>query len=299
MEGIQLLSITSDSHALTLGQGERGSAKLLVPNRAIPQGQDLQVKHAILLDGPFSFPEDCEIVSPVLYIDYDTSMVKMPLTLHLNHWYAGKDRQKTLTFLKASHIADNNGAFSFVKLCHGSFSDDEQFGVLELKEDLCFIAVAVQKTGDLRCPFNCGLHLLKKVQPDAVVSFRLYITYDDSAWSKVCLITEVYFSTYVLYIRYVTQKTYIFPRNVHIGNLQVAAGQSTFVHTEIVGYPWLTYIMQGGRRTLGGAISRAQLPPSWYGGRCRSQQLKTASKPGWVVGTLHNTIALVATDKAK
>lgn len=201
VEGIQSLSITSDASTLTLGQGEKGSAKLFVPNRAIPQGQELQVRHAILLDGPFSIPEGCEIVSPVQYIDYDTSTVKMPLTLHLKHWYAGRDWQKALTFLKASHIAENNGAFSFAKLCHGSFSDVEQFGVLELKEDLCFVAVAVQKTGNFPYPSNCGLHFLKKVQPDAVVSFRLYVTYDDNAWSKVCLVTEVYFCTYVMYIR--------------------------------------------------------------------------------------------------
>ena len=195
--GIQSLSVTSDGGTLTLGQG-KGSAKLLVPRRAFPQGQELQVRHAILLDGPFSIPEDCDIVSSVLYINYDTSMVKMPLRLYLNHWYAGKHRQKTLTFLKASHIAAEDGTFRFVKFCHGSFSDDEQFGVLELESDLCCVTVAVEKTGNLPCPSNCGLHLLKKMQPDAVVSFRLYVTYDDSAWSKVCLIIPVYLCTYVM-----------------------------------------------------------------------------------------------------
>ena len=192
--GIQSLTITCEGGTLALGQGE-GSAQLLVPKRAIPQGQELQVRYAIQLDGPFSIPEDCELVSSVLYIDYDTSVVKMPLTLHLNHWYAGRERQKTLTFLKASHIADDSGAFRFVKLSKGSFSDNEQFAALELREDLCCVAVAVQNTGNLPYPSKCGLHLVKKMQPDTVVSFRLYITYDDSAWSKVCLSSRY---TYVL-----------------------------------------------------------------------------------------------------
>ena len=184
--GIQSFTITSDGGTLALGQG-KGSAQLLVPKRAIPQGQELQVRYAIQLDGPFSIPEDCELVSSVLYIDYDTSVVKMPLTLHLNHWYAGRERQKTLTILKASHIADDSGTFHFVKFSKGSFTDNEQFAVLKLREDLCCVAVAVQKTGNLPYPSNCGLHFVKKMQPDAVVSFRLYVTYDDSAWSKVCL----------------------------------------------------------------------------------------------------------------
>ena len=185
--GIQSFTITSDGGTLAVGQG-KGSAQLLVPKRAIPQGQELQVRYAIQLDGPFSIPEDCELVSSVLYIDYDTSMVEMPLTLHLNHWYAGRERQKTLTILKASHIADDSGGFRFVKFSKGSFSDKEQFAVLEMREDLCCVAVAVQKTGNLPYPSNCGLHFVKKMQhDDAVVSFRLYVTYDDSAWSQVCL----------------------------------------------------------------------------------------------------------------
>ena len=194
--GIQSLTITSDGGTLGLGQG-RGSAQLHVPKRAIPQGQELQVRYAIQLDGPFSIPEDCELVSSVLYIDYDTTVVRMPLILHLNHWYAGRDRQKTLTFLKASHIADDSDTFRFLKFSKGSFSNNEQFAILELGEDLCHVAVAVQKTGNLPYPSNCGLYLLKKMQPDAVVSFRLYITYDDSAWSTVCL-SSMY--TYVLYL---------------------------------------------------------------------------------------------------
>ena len=184
---MQSLSVTADGGILTLGQG-KGSAKLFVPTGAIAQGQELQIRYAVLLDGPFSIPNGCEIVSTVLYINYDTSMVKMPLRFDLNHWYAGRHRQKTLTFLKAPHVADKDGVFHFVKYCHGSFSDDEQFAVLELREDLCFVAVAVEKTGNLPCPSNCGLHLLKKKQPDAVVSIRLYVTYSDPVWSEVCLI---------------------------------------------------------------------------------------------------------------
>ena len=41
----------------------------------------------------------------------------------------------------------------------------------------------------------------------------------------------------LVHIWYVTQKTYIFPGNVRIGNPWIAAGQSAFVLAEINGYP--------------------------------------------------------------
>ena len=184
--GIQSLLVNSEAGIITLGPGKEGSAKLLIPSGAIPQGQQLQVKYAVLLDGPFSIPVGYNIVSPVLYIDYNTSLVKKPLQLHLNHWYAGEDRQKSMTFLKAPHVADESGLFPFAKYMHGSFSDDEQLAVFELKEDLCCVVVAVKKTENFHCPANCRLHLLKKVQPDSFVSFRLYVTFDHSAWTEVC-----------------------------------------------------------------------------------------------------------------
>ena len=182
--GLQSLLVSSESH-ITFGPWKEGSAKLLIPNGAIPRGQELQVRYAYLLDGPFSFPENYDVVSPVLYIDYNTSLVKKPLELQLDHWYAGKDRQKNMAFLKAPHVAHEGGVFPFTKYSQGSFSDEEQFAALNLEEDLCCVVVAVKNTGNLPHPANCRLHLLKKVQTRDCTSFRLYITYDHSAWTEV------------------------------------------------------------------------------------------------------------------
>lgn len=189
--GIQSLFVNSDGCNLTLGQG-KGSAKLFVPPGAIPQGQELQIRYAVLLNGPFFIPNDYDIVSSVLYINYDTSMMKTPLRLHLNHWYAGRRRQTSLSFVKAPHVTDEDGGFHFVNCCHGSFPEDEQFAVLELKNDLCFVAVAVMNTGKLSYPCKCELYLLKKKHTSAVVpmSFRVYVTYEDSAWNEVRLMSS-------------------------------------------------------------------------------------------------------------
>ena len=181
--GLQSLLVTSQIHSITFGPGNQGSAKLLIPKGAIPRGQELQVRYAYLLDGPFSFPENYDIVSPVLYIDYNTSLVKKPLELQLDHWYAGKDRQNNMAFLKAPHIAHKDGVFPFTKYTHGLFSDEEQFAALNLEDNLCCV-VAVKNTGHLQ-PSNYRLHLLKKVQTLDCTSFRLYVTFDHSAWTEV------------------------------------------------------------------------------------------------------------------
>ena len=184
VRGIQSLSVTSEDSVI-LGSRKEGSAKLLIPTGAIPPGQELEIRYAILLVGPFSIPEDCHVVSPILYIDYDTSLLKKPLQLCLNHWYAGKNRQKNMTFLKSPHATNESLVFPLEKRSQGSFSDDEQFAVLTL-DDLCFVCLAVESTGNCPYPVNCSLYLLKKVQTQCITSFRLYVTYADWAWDEVC-----------------------------------------------------------------------------------------------------------------
>lgn len=182
------LSATSKDSTFSLGAGKEGSARLFVPSGAIPEGQDLHVRYAVLLDGPFSIPENYVIVSPVLYIDYDTSLVKKPLELHLNHWYAGKDRQKTMTFLKAPHVANGDGVFPFTMDCRRAFSDDELIAVLEPSKDLCLICDAVQCTVQFGFPADCLLYLLQKTKNDNCVFFRLYVTFANSLWDKVSMV---------------------------------------------------------------------------------------------------------------
>lgn len=188
MGGLQSLTLNSgDSGTFSLGPN-KGSVELLLPSEAILQGRELMVRYGTLLDGPFRIPEDCYIVSPVLYIDYDTSLVKKPMELNLSHWYAGRDRLKTMTFLKAPHVVDKNGFFHFDKCDSGSFMDDEQFGVLKLQNHLCLICGAVERTQHICPPMMYRVMLLTKhIGNPQIVQFALYITFDDAAWITVSM----------------------------------------------------------------------------------------------------------------
>ena len=183
--GVQSLTVSSGTFSLGLG---KELAKLVIPNKASHQCQQLKVEYATLLDGPFSIPEDCYIVSPVLYLDYDTTLVKEPLELYLNHWYTGENRQKNMTFLKAPHEASADGYFHFSKFDSSCFSDDENFGILMLQKSLCLICCAVQKSTPLYLPLACRIILLTKQgqRPDCTL-FAVYLTFDNDAWIKVSM----------------------------------------------------------------------------------------------------------------
>ena len=180
--GLQSLSVSSGTY--TLGPGN-GLAKLIVPNEALSQNKELGIRYATLLDGPFYIPEGYYIVSSVLYIDYDTCLVNKPFELLLNHWYAGKDRQKTMTFLKASHVANKDDLFHFEKFGRGLFSEEQQFGVLKLHDHLCLICCAVERTHQFYPPMTCRIVMLTKQVETDIVLFALYLTFDDAAWIKV------------------------------------------------------------------------------------------------------------------
>ena len=185
--GIQ--SLTVSSGIFSLGPGTE-SAELHVPNDALLQCQELNIKYATLLDGPFCIPEEYYIVSPVLYIDYDTTLVKKPLELHLNHWYAGEDRKKTMAFLKAPHVASKDGLFHFKKFCSSSFLDDKPFGVLKLENNLCLICCAVEKTTQFCPPMRCQVVMLtKQVESPDNVLYAFYLVFNSVDWLKVSVQT--------------------------------------------------------------------------------------------------------------
>lgn len=182
-----LQSITVSCGTFTLGPGN-GLAKLLVPDEAFSQYQELNVRYATLLDGPFCIPKDYYIVSPVLYIDFDTTLVKKPLKLHLNHWYAGEIQQETMAFLKAPHVKSVDGLFHFEKCGSGSFLNDEQFGELKLQNHLCLICCAVERTDQFYPPMTCQVVMLtKQAESPDIVLFALYLTFNDASWIKVSI----------------------------------------------------------------------------------------------------------------
>lgn len=182
---LQSQKVSTGTFSLGLG---KELAKLVIPNKAFHQCQQVNVEYATILDGPFSIPEDCYIVSPVLYLDYDTNLVKEPLELYLNHWYAGEDRQKTMTFLKAPHEASADGYFHFSKIGSSCFSDDENFGILTLQNDLCLICCAVQRSTSLSFPLACRIiQLTKQGQSPDCTHFAVYLTFDNDAWITVSM----------------------------------------------------------------------------------------------------------------
>ena len=109
--GIQSQSVGPEGGKLSLEPstgamgGEEGESILLeVPPGAVSPSECVEVRSAVIPNGPFTLPEGYQLGSMVVYIHYDSRRVTRPLTLRLPHWYGGEDQVRDgLSFAMAPH----------------------------------------------------------------------------------------------------------------------------------------------------------------------------------------------------
>ena len=109
--GIQSQSVGPEGGKLSLepstgamGGKETESILLEVPPGAVSPSERLEVRSAVIPNGPFTLPEGYQLGSMVVYIHYDSPRVTHPLTLCFPHWYGGEDPVRDgLSFAMAPH----------------------------------------------------------------------------------------------------------------------------------------------------------------------------------------------------
>ena len=114
---------------------EEGQTILLeVPLDAINPAKCMEVRSAIIPDGPFTLPEGYQLRSMAVYINYDGRRVTKPLRLVLPHWYGGEDHvHDGLSFAKAPHtLIKRERLYHFELVDGGMFDEQRQCGVLQL-----------------------------------------------------------------------------------------------------------------------------------------------------------------------
>lgn len=121
-----------------------------IPEGAIAEGKEIHFETAVVMYGPFIFPENCQPVSPILWlcIVEENYELKKPIEITLPHFLTGvteeKARLHSLTFVKASHTNHHPQVYDF----HQSASDD----------DITFLSIGTRNYGTLRtyhCCFLC------------------------------------------------------------------------------------------------------------------------------------------------
>ena len=82
-----------------MGGGEGGTILLEVPPGAVSPTESVEVRSALIPDGPFTLPEDYQLGSMVVYLCYDGCCLTKPCTLTLPHWYGGEDQVRVACLL--------------------------------------------------------------------------------------------------------------------------------------------------------------------------------------------------------
>ena len=130
-----------------MGEEEGGTIFLEVPPGAISASEMVEVRSAIIPDGPFALPEGYQLSTMVVYIYYDGQRVTQPLRLCLPHWYGGKDHvQDGLSFAMAPHtLKEGEHSYQFEVLEGGRKLGDHSWD-LEI-DGHCSLFAEVFKKG--------------------------------------------------------------------------------------------------------------------------------------------------------
>ena len=123
--------------------GEGGTILLEVPPGAVSPAESVEVRSALIPDGPFTLPEGYQLGSMVVYLYYDGRCLTKPCTLSLPHWYGGEDQvQDGLSFAMARHtLKEGERVYHFELLEGGRFAEQQQCGVLEISGHCTLFAV--------------------------------------------------------------------------------------------------------------------------------------------------------------
>ena len=158
-------------------------ATLEAPPGVVDSGVTVSVHYAIILDGPFTFPEEWERTSVVLYIDCpDSRFLIERLTVNLHHWAVSSGTSR-MCFMKASHLLQK-GQNEFSFKCHANvIPSQSNVASVYLKDHFCLVCVAA--TSDVVVMSRYYGILLSDPLKDRVERFWLCITYAVPSWVEV------------------------------------------------------------------------------------------------------------------
>ena len=158
-------------------------ATLEAPPGVVDSGVTVSIHYAIVLDGPFEFPEKWERTSVVLYINCpDSRFLIERLTVNLHHW-AVSSGASHMCFMKSSHLLQK-GQAKFTFQCHANVIPSQpNMASVYLKDHFCLVCVAAES--DVMVTSRYYGILLSDPLKDRVEKFWLCITYAVPSWLQV------------------------------------------------------------------------------------------------------------------
>ena len=161
---------------------EEDSVFVEIPPGAVSTYDKVEMRYAIIPDGPFTLPEGYQFGSTMVYINYDGRHVTKPLELHLPHWYSGKDHVKDgLSFAIAPHSpTEEKKEYQFQLIEGGTFLDHKQYGIFHIDgHSSLFVEVFKEKATSVYLATQWEHRLASEA------CTKIVITYYSEVWLKV------------------------------------------------------------------------------------------------------------------
>ena len=200
-------------------------ATLEAPSGVVGSGVTVSVHYAIILDGPFEFPEEWERTSVVLYIDCpEKQLLKELLCIKLRHWAVCPS--DALAIMKADHTFTGvYGKDEFVFAQLNDFSDCQSFSdavLFGLMDHFCLICTAMKCTRSANLsPCHTSCYLMKVPDNIEAAEFRVFLMYGVPSWIDVrsLLIHQLHHVTSYIFFKW--------PSYIHVGCTRIlyARGQ--------------------------------------------------------------------------
>lgn len=209
---VHQLCITSSGASTALrpygkeSQDDCCCAHLLAPKGVVCVDTPAVVHYAVILEGPFRFPEGYQRVSSVLFLYNAEGDLQKALTIQLHHWAAVSSSEiesgeSGICFMKADHVLGNDDShYLFRPLKGGKFQSSHNIrnGSIQLKDHFCLVCIAIKKTAAAH-PSTCSYAIMcQKPIQDGIQKFRVCVTYGVPSWIEVCACVE---HLYLVHIR--------------------------------------------------------------------------------------------------
>ena len=155
-----------------------------VPADAI-RSDTLEVRYAIILDGPFLLPSGYRFASPFVYVYFSEAKVIKPLTIHLPHWIAeAKDyNDADVFFIISPHVVpEGEQMYNFTAMESGCTSLHDTYGTVEVWGHNSLIGLAMRE----KIPSHYYASLWEKVEGNNR-QLKVAVTYKIMFWLKVCM----------------------------------------------------------------------------------------------------------------
>ena len=162
--------------------GEREDTQQVIQLRVPPgavaadRGGVVEVRYAVIPDGPFQIPEGYRLCSTVVYIKYSQAQTTKPFLLSLPHWSGAADHP---VFVTSPHtLPEGEQYYPFRLLEGGEFG--EGYGIVEVDGHCSLFGQAFQLEDTSRYYAS-----LWEREEGNILHSKVAVTFESNEWMRV------------------------------------------------------------------------------------------------------------------